>query len=97
MTGEPLFVTSRESRDTATEEPPVDFEKALAELEAIVERLEQGELSLEESMAQFERGIALTRACQAALGKAEQTVEILLRRAGQADEDLVAPFEPDAD
>ncbi len=55
----------------------VDFEKALSELESLVERLEQGELSLEESVKTFERGIELTRACQNALRQAEQKVQIL--------------------
>lgn len=59
-----------------------DFEKSLAELEQIVERMEQGELSLDESLKQFERGIALTRSCQTALQQAEQKVEILLRKSG---------------
>ena len=90
-------VTSREPGETAAAETAVDFEQALAELEAIVERLERGDLTLEESMAQFERGIALTRACQTALSKAEQKVEILLRRAGPAGEDIVAPFAADDD
>jgi exodeoxyribonuclease VII small subunit len=67
-----------------------DFERSLAELEALVQQMEQGELSLEESLAHFERGIALTRACQQALRRAEQKVEILLGEGGR-DED-VAPF-----
>lgn len=72
-----------------------DFEKSLAELEQIVERMEQGELSLDESLKQFERGIALTRSCQTALQEAEQKVEILLRKSGDAAE--LAPFDTDAD
>ena len=46
----------------------------MAELEAIVERLEHGDLPLEESLKQFERGVELTRTCQAALKQAEQKV-----------------------
>ena len=63
-----------------------DFEQALAELEAVVERLEHGELPLEEALTQFERGIALARSCQDALKQAEQKVEILLAQldAGRA-------------
>ena len=61
------------------------FEQSLAELEAIVERMEQGELSLEESLAQFERGIALTRQCQQALEQAEQKVAILLENNGKLE------------
>jgi exodeoxyribonuclease VII small subunit len=54
-----------------------DFEASLAELEAIVQRLEQGELPLEESLRQFERGVALTRSCQKALRQAEQKIRVL--------------------
>ncbi|MGH8571245.1 MAG: exodeoxyribonuclease VII small subunit, partial [Gammaproteobacteria bacterium] len=43
------------------------FEQALSELEAVVQHLESGELSLEQSLKHFERGIALTRACQKSL------------------------------
>ena len=59
-----------------------DFEKSLAELETLVEAMERGEMSLEETMKQFERGIELTRTCQKALKDAEQKVEILLEKSG---------------
>jgi len=55
----------------------------MAELESLVERLEQGDLPLEESLKAFERGVQLTRSCQSALKDAEQKVEILLKKAGQ--------------
>jgi exodeoxyribonuclease VII small subunit len=76
--------------------PAPDFERALAELERIVEKLEQGELSLDESLQQFERGVQLTRACQTALKQAEQKVEILLRKSGGPDSFDTAPFDTDA-
>ena len=57
----------------------IDFEKALAELEQLVETMEKGDLTLEESLKQFERGVSLTRACQKALAEAEQKVRILTR------------------
>ena len=57
---------------------PVDFEAALAELEALVQRMETGSLSLEESLQAFERGVRLTRQCQAALEQAELRVKALL-------------------
>ena len=57
--------------------PELDFEKSLAELEQLVETMEKGDLTLEESLKQFERGVALTRACQKALSEAEQKVRIL--------------------
>jgi exodeoxyribonuclease VII small subunit len=56
-----------------------DFEAALSELEQIVLRLEQGELSLEESLRQFERGVELTRGCQKALRQAEQKIRVLAK------------------
>jgi exodeoxyribonuclease VII small subunit len=67
---------------------PVDFEKALAELESLVERLERGDVPLDEALRTFERGVALTRHCQACLQAAQQKVEILLKRSGEP-----APFE----
>lgn len=83
------------SKKTRAETP--DFEKSLAELEQIVERMEQGELSLDESLKQFERGIALTRSCQAALQQAEHKVEILLRKSGTPQDGDIQPFEGAAD
>ncbi len=81
---------------TNVDTPAPDFEASLAELEGIVEKLEQGELSLEESLQQFERGVQLTRLCQTALTQAEQKVEILLRKSGGgADEFSASPFETD--
>ncbi|HEK0910156.1 exodeoxyribonuclease VII small subunit [Pseudomonas parafulva] len=67
----------------ARKKTSIDFEKSLADLQALVERLETGELSLEESLAAFEQGIALTRDCQGALAQAEQKVQILLERDGE--------------
>jgi len=64
------------------EAPKLDFETSMRDLEELVERLEQGDLPLEESLAAFERGVLLTRNCQTALKEAEQKVEILLKKAG---------------
>lgn len=69
-----------------------DFEQSLAELQTLVERLESGELSLEDTLATFEQGIRLTRECQDALAQAEQKVQILLERDGALQE---APFDTD--
>jgi exodeoxyribonuclease VII small subunit len=66
----------------ATKEERFDFEKALAELEKLVETMETGDISLEDSLKQFERGVALTRSCQKALADAEQKVQILLQNSG---------------
>jgi exodeoxyribonuclease VII small subunit len=79
-------VTTRKSKT-------LDFEQALGELESVVERLEHGELPLEEALRQFERGIELARNCQASLKQAEQKVEILLRKTPEAAPE---PFEPEA-
>ena len=61
----------------------IDFEKALKELEELVVKMEQGNLSLEEALKYFERGVALTRTCQKALSNAEQKVQILLEKDGK--------------
>lgn len=73
------------SNDKAAQDAkPLDFEAAMRDLEELVERLEHGDLPLEESLAAFERGVMLTRSCQAALKEAEQKVEILLKKAGES-------------
>ncbi len=54
-----------------------DFESALSELEALVQRMEAGDLSLEDSLTAFERGIALSKQCQSALSAAELRVKAL--------------------
>ncbi len=69
---------------------PLDFESALKELEALVEKLEHDELNLDDSLRQFERGIQLTRSCQQALKDAEQKVRILVEKDGRED---LAPFD----
>lgn len=58
------------------------FEDALTELEQLVNRLERGDISLEESLQAFERGVNLTRTCQKALQEAEQKVQILIDKNG---------------
>ena len=56
----------------------IDFEAALSELETLVEKMEKGDLSLEQSLAHFERGVRLTRNCQQALEQAKLKVNELL-------------------
>ncbi len=73
-----------------TAKKSLNLEKALADLEALVEELESGDLSLEKAMKKFEEGIKLTRGCQAALKEAQQKVEILLKSAGGEE---LEPFE----
>jgi exodeoxyribonuclease VII small subunit len=72
----------------------IDFEQSLASLESLVLRMEQGEMSLEESLQAFETGIALTRECQTRLAEAEQQVNKLIT---QQDKIQLTPFDPIAD
>jgi len=67
----------------AKKQNELNFEQSLKELEALVEKMEAGNLSLEESLKYFERGVALTRNCQKALSQAEQKVQILLEKNGK--------------
>jgi exodeoxyribonuclease VII small subunit len=78
------------AKKESPKETQLDFESALKELENIVERMEQGDMSLEQSLKEFEQGINLTRACQTALKEAEQKVQVLVEKNGQAE---VQPFE----
>ncbi len=70
----------------------INFEKTLVELEQLVEMMEHGDLSLEDSIAHFERGIALTKTCQQALSGAEQKVKILIEKENSAE---LKPFKLD--
>ncbi len=79
----------------ATKKPSLfQFESALAELNQLVEKLEHGSLSLEESLQNFEKGIALTRQCQKALTEAEQKVHILMEKEGKC---VLSPYTTDKD
>ena len=57
--------------------PVADFERSLDELEQLVQRMEKGDQSLDESLAAYERGVALYRQCQSALEQAEARVRLL--------------------
>jgi len=70
----------------------LDFEASLIELESLVERMEQGEQSLEDSLKDFERGIALTRNCQQSLQETEQKIQQLIEKNGK---DELISFEED--
>lgn len=70
-----------------------DFEASLRELETLVEKMEAGELTLEQSLALFERGVNLTRVCQEALAGAQLKVDRLLEQ----DQDASESDEPDSD
>ena len=81
--------TRKQAATPDAENQALDFEQSLNELESLVEEMETGELSLEESLNKFEQGIQLTQNCQNALNKAEQRVNILLEKNGQ---DTLEPF-----
>ncbi len=68
-----------------------DFESSLAELEKLVERMERGDQTLEESLRDFERGVALAKTCQKTLKQAEQRVETLTKKNGEI---ATEPFSP---
>lgn len=74
----------------------VDFEQSLSTLESLVTRMEQGDMSLEESLQAFETGIALTRECQTRLAAAEQQVSKLIEQQGIISLEPFAADEGDA-
>jgi exodeoxyribonuclease VII small subunit len=78
----------------AAKKKAATFEQALEELEELVERLEAGDLPLEEALADFERGVKLTRECQQKLASAEQKVKVLMEESGSIRE---LPFDSELD
>ena len=77
----------------AAKQKKLDYEAAVKELEALVERLEEGDISLEESLKLYERGVLLTRDCQESLQAAEQKVQMLLQQSGQNN---LVDFDPES-
>lgn len=71
-----------------------NFEKSLGELETLVSHLEEGDMSLDESLKSFERGVSLFRDCQSALEKAELRVKLLM---DPEDPNGAEPFDDDGD
>ncbi|WP_221795853.1 exodeoxyribonuclease VII small subunit [Oceanobacter mangrovi] len=79
-----------------SEKQSFNFEQSLAELESLVEKMESGALTLEQSLGAFEQGVRLTRACQQALTDAEQKVRLLTESNGQSvEQPFVAPGQGD--
>ncbi|MBE0483134.1 MAG: exodeoxyribonuclease VII small subunit [Bacterioplanes sp.] len=72
-----------------TDQPAFEFEQALQQLETLVQQMEEGNLTLEQSLQAFEQGVGLTRQCQQALTQAEQRVHVLLEQNGQS---VAQPF-----
>ena len=78
---------------SSRKQPDTDFsrfESSLEELEKIVQRMESGDQSLEESLKDFERGVTLTKACQNMLKNAEQKVEKLVKDHGELKTEAVS-------
>jgi exodeoxyribonuclease VII small subunit len=90
MPARSLTVVKKTAKKSASKSSELDFEAAIKELESLVERMEQGDQSLEQSLKDFERGVELTRTCQKALKQAEQKVQLLLEQSGQAE---LTPFD----
>jgi exodeoxyribonuclease VII small subunit len=80
-------------KQTDTTPDLLDFESSLAELEKLVERLERGDQTLEESLKDFERGVTLAKTCQSTLKKAEQRVEALIKKNGDFAVESCSPEE----
>ncbi len=74
----------------AKSDKPFKFELALDELNQLVSQMESGDVSLEDALKHFERGIQLTRQCQQALKEAEQKISILTEKNGN---DSLEPYE----
>tara|TARA_Y100001934_G_C12078109_1_gene643444 strand:- start:96 stop:335 length:240 start_codon:yes stop_codon:yes gene_type:complete len=70
---------------TKKDKQDFNFESALKNLEQLVSSMENGELSLEDSLKAFEKGIKLTRECQTALKEAEQKIQILINEEGDTE------------
>jgi exodeoxyribonuclease VII small subunit len=83
------------TRKARGENAAPDFESSLQELEALVARLERGDLPLAESLSLFEQGVALTRRCHTQLADARQRVEILLKDGATAEFETTKPTEDD--
>lgn len=83
-------------KPTAEASPVADFEASLDALEQLVDRMEHGEMSLEESLAAYERGVGLYRRCQQALEQAELRVKLLSDPENPAAAEPFGPSSSDA-
>lgn len=84
------------TRKISKKEAPssIDFEKSMAKLNQLIEKMETGQLSLESSLTHFEEGIALIRQCQQTLNEAEQKIQILTEKSGKT---TLTDFQSDND
>lgn len=83
---------ARKTSPAAAPSPVADFESALESLERLVEQMERGDMSLEDALAAYERGVGLYRHCQNALEQAELRVNLL---SDPAAPETAEPFRPD--
>ncbi len=83
-------MVKKTAKKSTSKSRELDFEATIRELESLVERMEQGDQSLEQSLKDFERGVELTRSCQQALKQAEQKVQKLQEQTGQTE---LTPFD----
>src|SRR4029434_7718192 len=88
----PLVVMSNKTKKPA---PEANFEQAMKRLEAIVEQMESGELSLEDLIVRYEEGMKLVKVCQERLAAAEQRIEIIPRNS--AGKPVIKKFDPAAE
>lgn len=88
---------SKTRKKTARKKADPGLEEALEQLEDLVEKMEEGEMTLEQSLAEFQRGVELTRLCRSALKDAEQKVKVLQKKAGVDDLGDLADFADDTD
>jgi exodeoxyribonuclease VII small subunit len=82
------LAASRKKSEDASTEPVLGFEEALKALEGLVFAIERGDMSLDESLLAYQKGVGLARLCQERLAVAEQQVKVL-------EADLLRPFEID--
>lgn len=78
------FITNTQETDNSS--LPQDFETAIKQLETLVEKMESGQLPLEESLALYEKGIQLTRICKARLEHVEQQIQVLQSSSDESEE-----------
>ncbi len=87
-------VDSNKSPEETPEVASLSFEEALERLEGIVDRLEQGDLELEDALGAFEKGVALTRRCAGKLDDAERRIDVLVK---EGEKWLTRPFDKGED
>lgn len=80
-------MTAKRTSQKNTETPALDFEESLKQLTALIEKMESGQLTLNESLSCFEQGVSLIKQCQHVLTDAEQKIEILTRKTAKKNDE----------